>query len=109
MALSLPFDTGACFEGPAVWRALFDRAGFYPIGVTCPSMRDVEGVVQQLGLEGGLWVLITDDGRQVQLLGAPKALLTKGRRARVKGTTGSADVSIGMVGELLTVTGFELL
>lgn len=70
-------------------------------------MREFEGVVQQLGLEGGLWALITDGGRQVQLLGAPKALLIKGRRAKVRGTTDGADVSIGMVGELLNVTSFE--
>ena len=69
----------------------------------------MEGTVRKLGLEGGLWALITDDGRSVELVDAPEGLKRDGARARVQGKRDEAEVSIGMVGDAIVVTGFEIL
>lgn len=67
------------------------------------------GTVRKLGLEGGLWALVTDDGRQVELIDAPDALRRDGLRAEVRGTKRGAEVSIGMVGDTVVVSGFKAL
>ncbi len=69
----------------------------------------VEGTIRKLGLEGGLWALITDDGRTVELLDPPEALRKDGVRARIRGTREGAEVSVGMVGDAMSVDGYELL
>ena len=71
--------------------------------------KSYEGTVRKLGLEGGLWALITDDGRSIELIGAPDALCVNGKRARVKGTRSGAEVSIGMVGDAVEVSSFEFV
>ncbi len=70
------------------------------MGTTNTSIR---GTVRKLGLEGGLWALVTDDGKQYELLDAPDDLKQDGLIAVVEGSVPGADVSIGMVGESLTV------
>ncbi len=67
------------------------------------------GTIRKLGMEGGLWALVTDDGRTVELIDAPEELLQNGARASVEGTRDEAEVSVGMVGDVIRVTKFELL
>ena len=69
----------------------------------------VEGTIRKLGLEGGLWALITEDGRTVELIDPPAALKKDGLRARVRGSKDQAEVTVGMVGDAMTVDGYELL
>lgn len=70
----------------------------------------LEGTIQKLGLEGGLWALIKDDGSQVELIDPPAELRQAGRRARLtKVRRDKAEVSIGMVGDAVEVVSFEWL
>ena len=78
------------------------------IGATNPE-EAAEGTIRKLGLEGGLWALVTDDGRSIELIDCPEALKKNGARARVRGSRESAEVTIGMVGDAMTVDSFELL
>lgn len=66
------------------------------------------GVVQKIGLEGGLLALVTDAGETFELLDPPSAL-HPGVRAEVELDTRGADASIGMVGQAARVTRFEIL
>lgn len=66
------------------------------------------GVVQRIGLEGGLLALVTDAGETFELLDPPAAL-APGVRAEVELDTRGADVSIGMVGRAARVKRFEVL
>lgn len=67
------------------------------------------GTVRKLGLEGGLWALMTDDGRTVELVDPPKDLCQDGLRASVRGVKDGAEVTVGMVGDAVRVTGFDVL
>lgn len=67
----------------------------------------MRGIVRKIGLEGGVWALVTDDGTVVELIDAPAELLVDGMRAEVTGTKKNADVTIGMVGAAVRVTKFE--
>lgn len=69
----------------------------------------MQGTIRKLGLEGGLWALITDDGKTVELIDPPEGLQKDGAKAKIEGTRDQAEVSIGMVGDALVVTSFELL
>ena len=72
-------------------------------------MATIQGTVRKLGLEGGLWALITDDGRTVELIAAPEGLRQDGARAQVEGERPGADVTVGMVGDSMRVRSFRLL
>ncbi len=67
------------------------------------------GTIRKLGLEGGVWALITDQGASIELLDPPDELKTDGVKARVTLSRDGAQVSIGMVGDVAAVTAFELL
>ena len=67
------------------------------------------GTVRNLGLEGGLWALVTDDGRTIELIDAPPELTRDGVRASVNGEQRSAEITIGMVGDAMRVREYELL
>lgn len=69
----------------------------------------IEGTIRKLGLEGGLWALMTDDGKTIELIDPPKELQKNGQRARIRGSREEAEVSIGMVGDAMTVEHYELL
>lgn len=69
----------------------------------------MRGVVRKIGVEGGVWALVTDDGATVELIDAPAELLVDGLRAEVSGTKRGADVTIGMVGAAVRVTRFKRL
>lgn len=70
----------------------------------------MQGTIRKIGIEGGVWALITDDGQQVELIGAPEGLKQNGARARVEADTQNpVDVSIGMVGAAIRVKSYEIL
>lgn len=69
----------------------------------------MRGTIRKIGLEGGVWALITDEGRQVELLDAPEALKKNGARAEVEGDRKGADVTLGMLGDAIRVRSFRLL
>ncbi|MBW2465218.1 MAG: hypothetical protein JRH11_26450 [Deltaproteobacteria bacterium] len=72
-------------------------------------MAEFNGTIRKLGLEGGLWALITDDGSTVELIDPPEDLKVSGRKAKVVGDREGAEVSIGMVGDAVKVRSYELL
>lgn len=72
-------------------------------------MATYRGTVQKLGLEGGLWALVTEKGETLELLDPPEALKRAGARAEIDADDQVADVSIGMVGRAVEVRGFKWL
>lgn len=73
------------------------------------SVTTVRGTVRKLGLEGGLWALVTDAGETWELLEAPAELKSNGLRAEVELSHRGADVTIGMVGKSGRVRRFSPL
>ena len=70
----------------------------------------MQGVIRKIGIEGGVWALITDDGEQVELIDAPDELKQNGARAEVEIDEESpVDVSIGMLGKAARVKRFRIL
>lgn len=69
----------------------------------------MQGTIRKIGIEGGVWALITDDGKQIELIDAPEGLKKNGARARVETDDKRVDVSIGMLGAAVRVKSFELL
>jgi hypothetical protein len=69
----------------------------------------MRGTIRKIGIEGGVWALITDDGRQIELIDCPAELKKNGSRAEVKGDRKGTDVTIGMLGDAVRVTSFKLL
>lgn len=69
----------------------------------------MQGTIRKIGIEGGVWALITDDGKQIELIDAPEGLKKNGARARVEADGKRVDVSIGMLGAAVRVKSFELL
>ncbi|MGE0789131.1 MAG: hypothetical protein AB7S26_25890 [Sandaracinaceae bacterium] len=70
----------------------------------------MRGTIRKIGVEGGVWALISDDGQQVELIDPPEALKKNGARARIEiDETRPVDVSIGMVGRAVRVAEYELL
>ena len=73
------------------------------------SNTTIRGTVRKLGLEGGLWALVTDAGESWELLDAPAELKENGLRAEVELTKRGADATIGMVGNAGRVRGWSKL
>jgi hypothetical protein len=73
------------------------------------AKRKATGTVRKLGVEGGLWALVTDDGEQIELIGAPAGLQKNGARAEVELDEAGADATVGMVGSAGRVRSFEIL
>ncbi len=63
------------------------------------------GIVRKLGIEGGLWALIGDDGVQYHLVKAPSGMKRDGIRVEVDGDI-PKGASIAMVGSMLEVRSF---
>ncbi len=72
-------------------------------------LNTMRGTVQKLGIEGGVWALLLDDGRTVELIDCPKGLQRPGARAEVDATSERVEVSIGMVGDAVKVKSFRFL
>lgn len=64
------------------------------------------GTIRKLGIEGGLWALIGDDGQQYHLVEAPAGIKEDGIRVEVVGEE-PKGASIGMVGSMLKVSSFN--
>ncbi len=60
--------------------------------------RTAAGTVRKLGIEGGVWALVTDAGDTIELIDAPAELKKDGVRAEVELDGEGADVTIGMTG-----------
>ena len=70
----------------------------------------MRGTVRKLGLEGGVWALVTDDGKTVELVDPPAELCKNGARVEVVADRKKQpDVTIGMVGDAVRVKSFKLL
>ncbi len=70
----------------------------------CLTDDPMRGTIRKLGLEGGLWALITDDGKTVELIDPPSGLRQDGMKVEVEADAqAKPDVSIGMVGDAVTV------
>lgn len=68
----------------------------------------VSGTVRKISIEGGVYALVTDDGRQIELIDPPAALQKNGARATVELDRKNADVTIGMIGDAARVKSFEI-
>jgi len=65
-------------------------------------MEKLIGTLHHSDLEGGVWVLAAEDGRQYHLDGLPQALHREGVRLEVQGQE-SAQMSLGMMGAVFQV------
>ena len=71
-------------------------------------MARYRGTIRKLGLEGGLWALMEDDGRQLHLVDPPEALKQDGLRVEVDGHE-PEGASIAMIGSMLEIRSFKKL
>lgn len=62
------------------------------------SSTSVTGVMRKVGIEGGIWAVISDTGESWELIDAPEALKRNGLRVEVELDAKVADVTIGMMG-----------
>lgn len=70
----------------------------------------MQGTIRKIGIEGGVWALVTDEGEQVELIDAPEDLKQNGARAEVVfDEQNRVDVSIGMLGHAARVKSFQIL
>jgi len=69
----------------------------------------MRGTIRNIGVEGGVWALVTDDGQTVELIDPPRELRSDGVRASIVADRKNADVSIGMLGDAVRVESFEIL
>lgn len=70
----------------------------------------MKGTIRQIGIEGGVWALVTDDGKQVELIDPPAGLKKNGARAEVEADESRpVEVSIGMLGQAVRVKSFKLI
>lgn len=67
------------------------------------------GTIERTDVEGGHWLLKTDQGVVYQLKNAPGALLVAGRRAEVEGNIASGSFGLAMMGEILEVRSHRFL
>lgn len=69
----------------------------------------VRGTVRKIGIEGGIYALITEQGKQIELIDPPDALKKNGVAAEVELDRKGTEVTIGMVGDAARVRSFKLL
>jgi len=70
----------------------------------------ITGTIRKIGIEGGVWALVTDDGATVELIGPPAELQKNGARAEIEPDGDRpVEVSIGMTGKAVRVKSFTLL
>ncbi|MBX3271389.1 MAG: hypothetical protein KF729_14075 [Sandaracinaceae bacterium] len=70
----------------------------------------ITGTIRKIGIEGGVWALVTDAGAQVELIDPPAALKQDGVRAEIEPDADRpVDVSIGMLGRAVRVRRFTIL
>jgi len=71
-------------------------------------MSKLKGTIQHSDLEGGMWLLVGDDGERYQLAGHTKGL-TDGKRAELDGQVERSQMGFGMGGTIFTVRSVKLL
>jgi hypothetical protein len=90
------------------WLPIKQLAGVRPSaqenGVT--HKNKVRGTVRKIGIEGGVYALITEDGKQIELIDPPPALQKNGAKATVELDRTNADVTIGMIGDAARVKSY---
>jgi len=70
----------------------------------------ITGTLRKIGIEGGVWALVTDEGQSVELIDPPEALKANGKRAEIEPDGDRpVEVSIGMMGRAVRVKSFTLL
>lgn len=69
----------------------------------------MQGTIRKIGVEGGVWALITDAGEQIELIDAPDELKQNGARAEIDADAETVDVSIGMLGRAVRVKSYKIL
>ncbi len=69
----------------------------------------MKGTIRKIGIEGGVWALITDAGEQIELIDPPDELKQNGARAEIGADAERVDVSIGMLGRAVRVKTWSLL
>jgi len=72
-------------------------------------MSKIRGRVEHRDLEGGIWLLASDDGKRYTLIGAPKDLRVAGARVEIEGSIDEGGMGIAMSGPQLHVRKFEKL
>lgn len=72
-------------------------------------MATLRGTVRKLGLEGGVWAVVTDEGKSVELIDPPAELQRDGQRVEIEADRSGADATIGMVGDAVRVRSFRKL
>ena len=70
-------------------------------------MSHFKGTVKKNELEGGIWELVTDDGKRYQLKGGDDALRTEGAKVTVEGKIDKGAFGIGMTGPTLEVKSYK--
>ena len=73
------------------------------------SKTKVTGTMRKIGLEGGLWAVVSDAGESWELLDAPAELKSNGLRVEVEIDATQAEVTIGMMGRAGHVKGYRKL
>jgi hypothetical protein len=68
-------------------------------------MTKLTGTVQRSDLEGGHWLLVTNDGSRYQLEGAKN--LVDGQKVVVNGTVATGAFGIGMTAPILKVAKWD--
>jgi len=72
-------------------------------------MATFRGRVRRSDLEGGHWVLVTDQGVVYQLQGGGADLLVDGVKAEIEGKIAASQMGIAMVGDILEVLSYRLV
>lgn len=67
----------------------------------------VVGTMRKIGLEGGIWACVTEDGASWELIGAPDAMKQNGLVVEVELEGRNADATIGMMGRAGRVKGWR--
>ena len=70
-------------------------------------MSKFDGKVRFEDLEGGLWLLVTSDGKRLQLSGGDDGLRQDGQAVTVEGKLAEDMMSIGMTGPILEVKSWK--
>lgn len=88
-------------------RLVESPAGRPASGCYRPSMK-LKGTIRRNDLEGGHWVIETDDGDQYQLVGSVDGC-KDGMKAEVEGKVDKGGMGIGMTGPHFTVQKIKAL
>jgi hypothetical protein len=70
-------------------------------------MASFTGTIRKLGVEGGVWALVADDGQQYHLVDAPAEIKKDGLTVEVEGQV-VKGAGIAMIGSMLRVGSFRV-